>query len=153
MSRAWIGCLYCIVVLVGCSGGTDKAKASRPKTALANGVVTYNGQPLDGALIVFVPEVNEGTSAAAVSNSQGKFTAMAFSPEQGAVPGKYTVTVSKMLEPTAEQPDEAGHDAPPPKVVKPKSLIPIKYSQPKTSTLIVVVPAEGTESLKLELKD
>jgi hypothetical protein len=153
MNRALIGWLCGVVVLVGCSGGTDKSKANRPQTALANGVVTYNGKPLDGALIVFVPEANEGTAAAAVSNNQGEFSAMAFSPEQGAVPGKYTVTVSKMLEPTAEQPDEASHDAPPAKIVKPKSLIPIKYSQPKTSTLIVVVPAEGTESLKLELKD
>ncbi len=153
MNRELMGWLCFVAMSMGCSGGVDKSKANRPITALANGVITYNGKPLDGALIVFVPDASGGTSAAAVSNSKGEFTAMAFSPEQGAVPGKYTVTVSKMLEPAVEQPDESGHDAPVAKVVKPKSLIPIKYSQSKTSTLKVEVPAEGTESLKLEMKD
>ena len=78
---------------------------------------------------------------------------MAFPPGNGAVLGKYKVTVSKMIDPPVVPFDESAHDAPPPKISKPKSLIPVKYSQPHTSNLIAEVPAEGTESLKIELKD
>ncbi len=153
MQRSVFGWLCCVLLCLGCSGGSDKSKANRPQTAIAKGVVTYNGKPLDDALIVFVPEANDGTAASAVTDSSGGFSMMAFPPESGAVPGKYKVTVSKMIDPPVAQFDESSHDAPPPKTSKPKSLIPIKYSQPHTSNLTAEVPVEGAEALKLELKD
>ncbi len=153
MQRSVLGWLCCVVLCVGCSGESDKSKANRPKTSTAKGVVTYGGKPLDDALIVFVPEENEGTAASAVTDSHGGFSMMAFPPEKGAVPGKYNVTVSKTIEPPTVEFNESSHDAPAPKASKPKSLIPSKYSQAKTSNLIAVVPAEGTETLQIDLKD
>ncbi len=153
MPRSVYGWLCCVVVLVGCSGGTDKSKANRPQTAIAKGVVTYAGKPLDDALIIFVPESNEGTAASAVTDSSGGFSMMAFPPEDGAVPGKYKVTVSKMIEPPVAIIDESAHDAPPPKASKPRSLIPLKYSQPHTSNLTAEVPQKGAETLQIDLKN
>ena len=152
MNRALMGWLCGVVLLVGCSKGPDKSKSHRPKTVIAQGIITHKGMPLADALIVFVPE-GDGIAASAYSSDNGGFSMMAFSPEKGAVPGAYTVTVSKMEQIEESPANESSHDAPIVKSGKPKSLIPIKYSQTKTSNLTAQIPPEGSEALKIELKE
>ena len=152
MQRSMVGWVCCLVLLAGCSGG-DNYKSKRPKTVPAKGVVTYRGQPVGGAIILFVPLENSGTAASAMTDDSGGFTMMAFPPDSGAVPGKYTATVMKTIEPPAQVWSETSHDAPPPKVVKAVSLIPAKYAERSTSGLSVTIPEAGDEALKFELKD
>ena len=136
---------------VGCGETVDKSKAGRPATATAKGNITYNGKPLDGATIVLSPKQAGGLAAYGLSDADGNFDLQTFPPDPGAVPGDYSVTVTKMSTPeqkfSAEGSD--GANAGPPA----KSLIPKKYNRADQSKLTANIPAAGTESLKFELKD
>lgn len=139
--------------LLGCGGGEDSAKKARPKTVNASGTITYNGKPLDFASILLEPQSNGGVAAMCRSDADGKFSLDAFPPDSGAVPGTYRVSVKK-TEPAKQQTyDPANHDAPmAPQSTGPKSLIPPEFGEFSTSGLTIEVPAEGSDSLKVDLK-
>lgn len=143
-----------IAIVFGCGESTDAFKAARAKTVPASGKITYNGQPLAEAVIVFTPDGGVGVAANAFSNSEGGFVLSAYPGEAGAVPGTYKVTVSKMSPPPDVQTDEASHDAPPSGGPKQKSLIPERYSNPGKSGLEVTIPGDsaGVNNIVLELK-
>lgn len=140
-------------VLVGCGGAEDTAKRARPKTVNALGSITYNGQPLDFASILVEAQTPGGPAAMCRSDADGKFSLDAFPPDRGAVPGLYRVSVKK-TEPAKQQVfDPANHDAPmDPETTGPTSLIPPEFGEFDTSGLTLEVPAEGSDSLKLDLK-
>lgn len=145
--------LACMAALLslGCGGGSDKFKAQRPKTVPAQGVVTYNGEPLAGAIVIFVPPQG-GTAASSATNAAGQFDAKAFPPDAGAVPGTYKVTVTKNA-PVPEAPSTpASHDTPTLPEQKPISLIPAKYTTATKTPLTVELGEKGNSDIKLELK-
>lgn len=142
-----IACLVALVV--GCSG-SDKWSKERPKTVPASGTVTYKGAPVEGATVVFVPDGGKH-AAAALTDSSGQFDASAFSPQSGAVPGKYRVTVTKLQPGPRISPDE--HDIPPGKQVGPIHLLPRKYSETNTTDLRVEIPDGGKTDITFDLKD
>lgn len=144
--------LICLsALLVGC-GEEDTSKKNRPKTVKATGTITYNGQPLEFASIVLSPQ-GQGTAAMCRSDADGNFSLDSFPPDRGAVPGTYLVSVTKS-EPAKEVVyDEGSHDAPPAAELKgPKPLIPPEYGNATTSGLKLEIPAEGSDTLKLELR-
>lgn len=148
---ALLVCPLAIVLTLGCGGGSDKFKAQRPKTVLAQGVVTYNGEPLAGAIVIFVPPTG-GTAASSATNAAGQFDAKAFPPDPGAVPGTYKVTVTKNA-PMPEAPSTpASHDSPAIPEAKPVSLVPAKYTDAKKTPLTVTLDEKGNTDIKLELK-
>lgn len=89
-----IGTLAAIVLLAGCGG-------EKLPTVPVKGTVTYNGKPLDGADVAFVPKDPEGggRGASGVTDSQGNFKLQTFlvgdKTAAGALPGEYLVSVSK----------------------------------------------------------
>lgn len=121
------------------------------------GVVTLDGQPLEGAAVSFVPD-QTGRPAQGETDAAGKFKLSTAAAGQGVVPGKYKVGVSKM-----EKPAGAGGASPDGKVQLsgpptgkgpppiPKSLVPGKYVNPNTSEITVVVEI-GMEAVQIELK-
>ena len=140
-------------VLAGCGDSDDAFKKSRPKTVNAVGSITYSGKPLDFAIIVLEPQVQGGVAAMCRSDADGKFSLDAFPPDPGAVPGTYRVSVKKTEPSKSTVADPANHDAPPEEEpAGPKSLIPPEFGEFDTSGLTLEVPAEGSDSLKLELK-
>ena len=83
LARRTIGCLGlwvfgCFVVL-GCG-------VSHPDTHEVTGEVTYNGQPVDGANVVFTLD---GPLASGVTDAAGKFTLRTFEDGDGAVAGTH----------------------------------------------------------------
>ena len=84
------------LVLAGCGGG--------PKLVPVAGVVTLDGDPLEGATLSFIPlEGNTvATSGTEVSGASGNFQ-MTFKGRSGLAPGTYRVLVSKTEE--IEPPD------------------------------------------------
>jgi hypothetical protein len=74
------------IAALGCGGGTPD---DRPRVTV-KGTVTLDGQPLDNAVILFVPfpEVNGPTASVGVA--AGKFE---LSVEAGPVPGKHRVVI------------------------------------------------------------
>ncbi len=153
--------LTLLLAVTGCS------KASKfPMTIPVTGVVTYNGEPVEGADVVLVTGDLKGFSAHGRTDDEGKFivkSVMSASHEQaGAIPGTYKVRVSKFKIAdsaivTAPRPPEPGESLkststdPLIQRPQPKSLLPVKYNIPEQSGLTATVEA-GMEPLTLELK-
>lgn len=139
---AWMSC----AMLVGC--GEAGIEGLRSVT----GTVTYQGQPVEGAMISFIGE-GSARPATAVSQAGGKYELFTLD-SKGAFPGKYTVTVVKTDAPSEAANKDPGIDASGRDLsmeqaaasagkatAAPKDLVPAKYG------------AAGTSPLKMEVKD
>ncbi len=146
-----VTCLCAIVA--GCGGGDDAFKKARPKTVSSTGTITYNGQPLKFATIVLEPQGAGGVAAMGRSDGEGHFYVNAFPPDPGSVPGTYRVSVTKTEAPKQNTYNANSHDAPvEDEASAPVSLIPLKFAEFDTSGLTIEIPAEGSETLTLDLK-
>jgi len=141
-------------LLLGCSG------AKRPAIAKVTGTVTYKGKAVEGAQVSFMAE---GAPRAAIgkTDAQGKYQLTTYEPNDGALIGKNTVTVTKVEmaagagAASAEKPDKnygqmmakAAQGVP----VAIGKEIPQKYSNPLTSKLeFVVKKGSNTYDINLE---
>ncbi len=82
----------------GCSkaNGYDAPSNLIPVT----GIVTIDGQPLDYASINFIPKTGTaGLGGYAITDGDGKFTAIHLSSSEGLEPGTYEATFSKITMP------------------------------------------------------
>ncbi|MBT5017515.1 MAG: carboxypeptidase regulatory-like domain-containing protein [Planctomicrobium sp.] len=136
-------------MLMGCSG--DKSP-DRPATTPTTGVVTYNGDPIEGATVTFKPGA-EGKAAFGKTDAEGKFAITTFEGGDGAIPGSYTISVTKMeeIESNAVSMDDPNYD-PTIEEPEPKNLLPEKYADATKSGLTATVGAEAGD-VKLELAD
>ncbi|MFG0335441.1 MAG: hypothetical protein ACF8TS_18945, partial [Maioricimonas sp. JB049] len=88
------GCLVAVLsalpLLTGCS--SSEPPPDRPETAPVTGTVMYQGEPVEGATVVFTPAGSQATGAVAKTDASGKFELMTYEPGDGAIPGKYQVS-------------------------------------------------------------
>lgn len=138
------------VVMSGCSGQADRWKDARPETAPASGIVTFEGKPLDGAIVVFQPTAPDGIGASALTDEKGNFVLRTFPPELGAVPGTYSVSIMKTEMPKQQAVGAGNADDPAP--IHVVSVIPAKYSVPTESDLRAEIPEGGSDTLDFDLK-
>lgn len=75
---------------IGGCGGSDG-----PDTEPVTGIVTLDGQPVEGARVVFSPGSGGGQAASGVTDAEGKYELTTFSQGDGAVVGNYNVIVTK----------------------------------------------------------
>lgn len=148
--------LFALPMLPGCSRG-DKWTKNLPETVPAKGVVLLDGEPVEGAAVVFAPVSPGKHPAQALTGSGGRFELRAFPSKEGAVPGSYQVAVSRTVESkgsnqAANLGPDAGHAATTGGDSLWKNDLPAKYATPPSSALTAVVPPEGTSDLKIELK-
>lgn len=144
----------------GCSSGGDKWTEKLPETVSASGIALLDGEPLEGATLVFSPMAPSEHAAKSLTESGGSFSLRAFPSKSGAVPGIYQVAVSKMVEVKTDEAeakvsfgeDEEHAERNSPAGVTWKSAIPSGYESPASSGLTITIPKEGTSSLKIELK-
>ena len=68
---------------------------SNPSTAQVSGKVTLDGEPVEGALVLFIPDDPANKAATASSQSDGSYTLTTFEAGDGAMPGSYKIKVSK----------------------------------------------------------
>jgi hypothetical protein len=127
------------------------------KTLPASGTVTYQGKPVDGALVTFLGEGNvlgSGTTDAA-----GKYTISTLG-KPGAVPGKNAVAITKQTGATGAPQAATGPATPPsPEEIqkmagtmkksmvgsKVENLLPVKYANPGESGFTAdVQPGKST---------
>lgn len=140
-----------LVVLVGCSGERF------PETYAVTGVVTYQDQPVEGATVTLIPSDPKGRSASGITDAEGKFSVKTYitsehQPE-GALPGDYAITVSKMQRPEipeglSPQEEMAAFT----KLGPPKSLLPKAYQSPNTSGMKLTVDDASPDPLNLDLE-
>jgi hypothetical protein len=94
-----------------------------------HGVVTLDGQPVEGATVVLMSEVaGSGNAARAVTKGDGTFTLTTFKDHDGARPGQYKA------------------------IVKKTDLLPDRYGALDSTPFDVEVDPDMELPLKLELK-
>ena len=119
----------------GCGGGP-------PRPVLVRGQVSYQGRPLGGGTVTFIP-AEPGPPATGQILPDGQFALSTFRPGDGALPGRYSVMIIAVGDTAGRLPDEAN----PPAAL----LIPRKYASHRTSDLTADV-AEANNVIHIELK-
>ncbi|MGB9689601.1 carboxypeptidase-like regulatory domain-containing protein [Thermogutta sp.] len=156
---AFLCSLFGLTVSEGCG---SRNRGNIPQTAPVSGTVTLDGQPVDGATVVFVPTGTPAYGAYAVTDAKGHFTLKSSETVSGAVPGKYLVQVTKLVTDStkkqfvvAEDVEHAalasGGSGPSTEVTATRNVLPEKYANPKTSGIEVTVPSEGLQNLEIKL--
>jgi hypothetical protein len=150
------------VIVLGPGCGKDDGLSPRFPVS---GKVTYKGEPVKKAVINFVPNDPEGRPAGGTVED-GQYELTTLNPKDGALPGKYKVTIDdRALDPNAmrSEADSAAkkkgvtYTAIPQelqaKALKSlKSSLPGKYQIASTSDLEVEIKPQSN-TLNLDLKD
>lgn len=134
-----------LLFVVGCSSGVTpppKLAATVPVT----GIVTFDGQPLSDATLYFFPDAAAGYKGAlGRTDASGKYELTTDigggKSSKGAIPGKYRITVSKMVKPDGS-PIPANSTEPPANLGAMESIA-IQYSSSSETQLEYEVPAAG----------
>lgn len=156
--RAFVWAIAAMLT-AGCSGSAPK-----PKTVPVTGKVTYQGQPVAGANVAFLGTGPNTPSAMGKTDTNGVFELTTVDPGDGAAPGTYQVTVTKMVAAKSagskgpmSMEDAAKRATPegPPKEEEAGggSLLPEQYAKAATSNLSFVVEAGKKNDFPIELKD
>jgi hypothetical protein len=135
------------LAVASCSDGKVKVK----------GVVTLDGNPVEGAMVTFIPENGGGRNAFGTTQQGGSFRLTTLKENDGVLPGNYKVTVT-YEEPVTTAAAANMRDAW--KAFKtaekqkkpPKYVIPVKYSDPKKTVLKQKVPPDGEVKFDLQSK-
>jgi hypothetical protein len=126
--------LFFVVSLSGCD-------RSGLNLASVEGVVTFNGAPVEKAGVLFKPEI--GPFAIGTTDAEGRFTLMTANHE-GALVGNHKVAISKTQTTTTQV---AGDVLP---RYGTKYFLPEKYASPETSELTATV-SDGDNELPFNL--
>lgn len=113
-------------------------QSESPRMARVGGTVTFNGDPVAGARVTFTSE--KGRAATGVTDKQGRFTMTTFEKNDGALPGRYRVTISAQAASTTKKADDD------------RATLPVKYSDPAKSELMVEVVV-GVNEFRFSLQD
>ena len=149
-------CVLFTLSLAGCLGGSSPS--DRPETYSATGTVTYNGQAVEEATVMFIP-MDAGTpgtrGAVARSDASGKFVLTTFEGGDGALPGSYKIAIYKTLQPELSEEEMAGGgpgggEPPSPPA---QELLPIKYKDANTSGLTAEISPSEPNTFAFELTD
>ena len=143
----YLSLLALAVAIAGCGGPADTG--NRPATIAAGGTVTYNGEAVDGATVTFAPD-GPGKAAIGKTDSNGNFKLMTFEAGDGAVTGKYLVTVVKQTEVAETESEDSMAES---TSAAPEDLLPTKYGVATTSGLTAEVTEGGENQFTFELTD
>jgi hypothetical protein len=144
----FIGWLSLAIAICGCGG------SGHPDTVQATGIVTYNGEPVSGAKVVFAAASLQ--PATGTTDSNGRFELSTFDTNDGAVPGQFAVTVTKTKSVGGMTADEehaalaAGRKVEAPKTV---DELPVRYKSAETSKLTAEVTPDGDNDFTFPLAD
>ena len=134
------------IATAGCSSGDEL------KIAAVDGVVKFNGEPVQYANVVFVPLTDTGgQSSFGQTDADGRFAkiVMPKTGRKGAVVGKYSVCVTEGWPPNASIPlDKNGLPKSPP-----RGNWPDKYRESAGSPLQVEVAARGGNHFEFSLTE
>lgn len=133
--RPWMCgvCAVGLLLVTGCGG------SGSPPTGRVTGVVTFRGQPVEGAQVTFFAQ--QGRPGSGVTDAKGRFVLSTFGSHDGALPGEHVVVISK------KQSDPRNLYAPG------RDLLPTHYGDRARSPLKVMVTADKTNEFTFDLKN
>ena len=128
-----VAILLLATAFVGCGD-------AEPELVAVHGKVLFNSKPIPKAELVFHP-LNDGPGwmPVAIVNDDGSFQASTKMPGDGALAGRYKVTL--VWRPTADENGEGPNFLPP------------RYAQPATSDLEVEIGPGATNLRTLEIRN
>ena len=133
-----------LAMTIGCAADRRDVEPTYP----VSGTVTFDGEPVEGAQVVFVA-VGEGLGAVGTTDSSGRYSLTTFQAGDGALPGEYQVRITQFAGAVAENPgsdsDEDYVDPGRDDAWVPENLLPAHYADPGTSGLTATV-TEGDNS-------
>jgi hypothetical protein len=136
--------VWLFVALVTIVSGCD---SPGPRLAPVSGNLTQNGQPIVEAKIVLhpvEPQLTQLPLPMAITDESGRFAMTTLASNDGALPGKYKVTVE------LRAPRKSGEET----IRDGSHLLPQRYSNPATSDLVreVVAGENHWEPINLPLR-
>jgi hypothetical protein len=155
-----IGAFAALVAAIGCSGEKDLGQY-----ATVSGIVSHNGNPVDGAKVEF-----HGTTASAEgaknlfsanTDSTGKYMISGVGANPGIPPGLYKVVITKYIGKGGVMPEgeyDPGQieamisDGQGGAAASLKNVLPREYSSPDSSKLSVTVESGKNENVNFDLK-
>lgn len=150
----WSLAFVLAVFAAGCGG--QAKDPNRPGTVPVTGTVTHGGSPVDGATVTFMPQSEGSAGAVGKTDASGKYSLTTFQLGDGAIPGTYQVTVSKVVIEAGISEEESnaylarGETPPPPTE---KNLLPEKYKSPETTDLTAEVKDGAPATFDFQLAD
>lgn len=134
---------------IGCGSST-----SVDGVVPTSGTVTYQGTPVEGASVTFSPEMS-GRACSGLTDESGRFEMTTLQPGDGAMPGKYTVLISKteVVGVLSDEEALAAMQAGKERTVSHKDLLPVKYKSAASSDLSAEVAAGGNNEFEFDLAD
>jgi hypothetical protein len=131
------------LLLAGFTGCGPSVKV--PVTVPVSGVVQVDGQPVEGAKVLFIPLEKTSNSCVGTTDATGKYE-LSQASFRGATPGRYKVTVELYKQTDGKPiPDEMKND--PMQLVamgRAKQFLPRKYSDPAATELTGEVEEAAT---------
>ncbi|MFG0261162.1 MAG: carboxypeptidase-like regulatory domain-containing protein [Novipirellula sp. JB048] len=140
--------LVCVLMLaqasffIGCNG-----PASVDGVVPTSGTVKHQGQPVAGATVTFAPD-GSGRACSGMTDENGRFEVTTLQPNDGAMPGKYKILISKSEvigalshEETIAYIEKNGKEP----TISVKESLPVKYKTAASSDLTAEV-SEGAEN-------
>ena len=132
------------MLCVGCSSDS-------PKTHSVSGRLLYQGSPVAGAQVGFLPAVNDSQvkPARGQTDADGRYTLSTYlkpgEESRGAMAGSFKVTVAESV---AEK-RIVGYD----ELANKKALLPIRYADVQTTPLTAVVVSGSDNTFDFTLKE
>ena len=149
---------YLLLVFLTLSGCTSSLpKGARP-TEPVSVTVTYNGEPVEGAIVTFISDESGPVGAYGRTDARGVARMKTYVEGDGAVVGAHKVTIAKTETVGGAHAEQSAENYDPPELsagyVPPtvKYLIPQKYMSPGTSGLSAEVTENGPNEFQFDLK-
>ncbi|MCF0234086.1 MAG: hypothetical protein HUK22_03810 [Thermoguttaceae bacterium] len=140
--------ICCVVGAAAISTGCGKNKNGTVPVSVK---ITYNGSPVEEAVVVFRGEDPAQTPASGATDRGGVAKLSSFEPKDGAKPGKYLVTVEKAELVEERDPNDPTGD----RILSSETVyhIPKNYGNAGTSGLTAEVVAGKKNSFEFNLDD
>jgi hypothetical protein len=135
--------------------GCNSASGTNWDVVPVSGTVTLDGQPLADAQVSLIPETRQDgyPGAAAKTDSAGKFTLISGN-QQGAMPGKYKVIVSKLTMKDGSPLVDQGEGMDVDQLIAQgltREAVPPQYSDPSQTTLAMDVVSGKAEGYDIQM--
>jgi len=146
VARYFVGISFLCVLSIGLAGCGG---SGGPKLYAVKGTVTYNGKPLDGANVNFLPTATGAQQAVGTTDAKGQYTLSTLG-RPGAVLGEHQVTITKFAAgagPAEPKPGDMIKMQTKGRVPPPKPEIPPKYGMTTTSGFKAVVGTDVSKNV------
>ena len=153
-SRIHLTCAFGLILgsIAGCGSTSDKWTAGRQPVYPVSGKVTYKGEVVAGANVLFFSE-GKNLTARAMTDEDGQYELTTYEPRDGAVVGEHAVSIRKTVKEPVQRALDDDSDSTSGQTSRLKDLLPRVYASSGTTTLKANVAEGGSADMNFDLVD